>query len=222
MTLPEALSEHPYHNNEALFNTIADNLATSGYCIIPNGLPIDLASELAEQGRQLNSEQFNHAGIGREQLHGVNQFVRTDEICWINGDSLAGQRWLDWTEQLRVHLNRQLFLGLFSFESHYACYRSGDFYKRHYDAFKGEANRVVSIVTYLNQGWQNQDGGQLVLYKNDQDRTGIKVMPNLATVVVFLSEEFPHEVLSANRERLSIAGWFRVNSSTNDRVDPPR
>lgn len=35
----------------------------------------------------------------------------------------------------------------------------------------------------------------------------------LGTLVVFLSEEFEHEVLPAKRDRYSIAGWFRVNPS---------
>jgi hypothetical protein len=32
------------------------------------------------------------------------------------------------------------------------------------------------------------------------------------TLVVFLSDRFPHEVLPARRERLSLAGWFRRRS----------
>jgi SM-20-related protein len=50
----------------------------------------------------------------------------------------------------------------------------------------------------------------------------LSVQPLHGTVVVFLSEEFPHEVLPASRDRYSIAGWFRVNGSTAERVDPPR
>ena len=42
------------------------------------------------------------------------------------------------------------------------------------------------------------------------------------TVVMFLSEEIPHEVKPAQRDRYSVTGWFRLNSSSPDRVDPPR
>ena len=76
-------------------------------------------------------------------------------------------------------------------------------------------------MAYLNSGWTNADGGKLVLYKNDADKEGVKVVPFLGTFVVFLSEEFPHEVLSANRDRYSIAGWYRVNTSVATKVDPP-
>ena len=81
---------------------------------------------------------------------------------------------------------------------------------------------MLSVVTYLNPGWQNADGGELVLYQDEQDMTGIKVAPLHGTVVVFLSEEFPHEVLPATRDRYSVAGWFRVNGSIDNRIDPPR
>ena len=34
--------------------------------------------------------------------------------------------------------------------------------------------------------------------------------------------EFPHEVLPAMRDRYAIAGWFRLNSSIANNIDPPR
>ena len=116
----------------------------------------------------------------------------------------------------------RLFLGLFSFESHFAHYSPGAYYKRHYDAFRGEANRVLSVITYLNPAWLPTDGGELVIYNDDKDRDGIKVVPLYGTLVIFLSEEFPHEVLPSSRDRHSVAGWFRVNTSINNKIDPPR
>ena len=80
----------------------------------------------------------------------------------------------------------------------------------------------LSIVVYLNPAWLPDEGGELVLYLNDQDQEGIKVIPSFGSIAVFLSEEFPHEVLPATRDRYSIAGWYRVNTSTADRLDPPR
>jgi SM-20-related protein len=48
------------------------------------------------------------------------------------------------------------------------------------------------------------------------------VIPQLNTLVLFLSERFPHEVLPAKRVRYSLTGWFRVNSSSEQQVDPAR
>ncbi|MEJ2043765.1 MAG: 2OG-Fe(II) oxygenase [Reinekea sp.] len=208
--------------DDSLFARIADDLHQQGHSICPAALPAELANQLFDHVHQINDEQFASAGIGRGHDYAQVRFVRTDEICWITDESNTGQQWLDWSGRLQLFLNRRLFLGLFSFESHFAHYQPGDFYKRHYDAFRGEANRVLSVVVYLNPGWQLDDGGELVLYRNDADNEGTKVTPLFGTVVVFLSEEFPHEVLPAMRDRYSIAGWFRVNTSSADRVDPPR
>lgn len=209
------------HCDDTLFQRIADDLREKGHSINPASLPLDLTCELLAHLETMDNSKFDQAGIGREQQHMQNSFVRSDEICWITGESNAGKKWLDWTQQLRLFLNRQLILGLFSFESHFAHYAPGDFYKRHYDAFKGEANRLLSVVVYLNPDWLQHQGGELVIYQNDMDNEGIKIQPTLASVVVFLSEDFPHEVLPATRDRYSIAGWYRVNTTTADKVDPP-
>jgi len=47
------------------------------------------------------------------------------------------------------------------------------------------------------------------------------VTPMFATLVLFLSEEFSHEVLPTARNRYAVAGWFRLNSSINQHIDPP-
>jgi len=210
------------NTSDILFERIASDIREKGYSINPAALPLELTDALMQHLACMQASKFTDAGIGRGRQHIYNDFVRTDEICWITGESVAGKDWLNWTSGLQTYLNRRLFLGLFSFESHFAHYAPGDYYKRHCDAFRGEANRVLSVVVYLNQSWSPTDGGELVLYKDDSDHDGLRVTPGLGTVVVFLSEEFPHEVLPAVRDRYSIAGWFRVNTTTSELADPPR
>lgn len=201
---------------------ICDDLEQQGYSIQPSCLPPEVLAALQTQVMSLDDGAFFRAGIGRHAQHHTNDFVRSDEVCWMTGETPPGAAWLAWAEVLRTAINRRLFMGLFSFESHYARYRAGAYYKRHYDAFRGQTNRVLSLVVYLNSDWGIDDGGELVLYQNAEDRQGLRVTPLAGTVVVFLSEEFPHEVLPATRDRFSIAGWYRVNSSNADAVDPPR
>ena len=224
MAAVEALARADGGNTveETLFARIADDIERQGYSIRPGALPEDIAEALLVHQQQLDSGLYIDAGVGRGDDYLKNEFVRTDEICWITGESPAGQQWLAWAARLQSFLNRRLFLGLFSFESHFAHYAPGHYYKRHYDAFRGETNRVLSIVAYLNPGWTSSDGGELAIYGSDGDMVGTRVVPLYGTVVVFLSEAFPHEVLPANRDRYSVAGWYRVNSSLYNRVDPPR
>ncbi len=203
-----------------VFSAIADDLHSKGFSIQHGVLPPHLLDALASQAQQLH--HYDPAGIGREQQFQQNQFVRTDEISWIDGTLPETAEWLSWANSLKSFLNRELFLGLFSFESHFAHYPPGSFYKKHYDAFRGEANRVLSVVLYLNSSWGPDDGGELVIYPQNNDDETVVVTPLMGTIAIFLSEEFPHEVLPATRDRFSIAGWFRVNNSTAQRVDPPR
>ena len=208
--------------DEHLFEQIARDIETQGFSVRAGAMPTEITDALYQHAQRMQEDKFVEAGIGRGDDYLKNEFVRTDAICWITGESDAGQRWNAWTAALQVYLNRRLFLGLFSFESHFAHYSPGDYYKRHYDAFRGETNRVLSVVAYLNPGWTASDGGELVLYQSDTDRTGTRVVPLFGTLAVFLSEEFPHEVLPASRDRYSVAGWYRVNTSINGKLDPPR
>ena len=222
MSGAEVIDLNCFADEERLFERFALDLQADGYSICPGALPPALTQEICEQLYGLDQDEFSSAGIGRQSQHMKNEFVRTDRICWFTGETETGRRWLDWADRLQIYLNRRLFMGLFSFESHLAHYGIGDFYKRHYDAFQNQRNRVLSMVVYLNPSWGPDDGGELVLYRDNSDQEGIKVTPLMGTVVLFLSEEFPHEVLPAKRDRYSIAGWYRVNGSTPERVDPPR
>ncbi len=216
LTQPQSeLSPHSLDN-------LADNLADKGFMVIPDLLPMGIAEALLLEVTEYNSQQFQQAGIGREQQQQQNQFVRTDEIRWLNGQSTAQQAFLATMEQLRLGLNRRLFMGLFDYECHFAHYGPGNFYKKHLDAFKGRTNRILSTVLYLNPGWTSEDGGELLMYEKRRKEAFLKITPLFGQMVVFLSERFPHEVLAAKRDRYSIAGWFRVNTSIGGAIDPAR
>ena len=157
-------------DNSYLFDVIADDLTFKGYSINPVGFDTDLAESLLQAYLELPSNALTNGGVGRSSNHTLNDFVRRDEICWINDSYVTTTDWLNWVKELQIFLNRRLMLGLFSFESHFARYRKGQFYKRHLDSFKGSSNRVVSIVLYLNKDWTLDDAGQLILYKSEADK----------------------------------------------------
>lgn len=114
-------------------------------------------------------------------------------------------------ERLRLAVNGRLFLGAFELELHFARYPVGAHYSKHLDRQVHTQARVVSCILYLNQDWSNEDGGHLRLYTvaDDAERY-VDLMPRGATLVTFLSGDFPHEVLPARRPRLSITGWMRA------------
>lgn len=205
-----------------LFSEVAGAIFEKGYCVVEDALPVELQKRLSLHAQQLSKTQFKPAGVGRGGEHGKHNDIRQDSISWITDDSHVESEWLAWAEGLQYAINQRLFLGLFSFESHFAYYKTGEFYQKHLDAFRGQSNRKLSLVTYLNEDWSQEDGGELAIFDEKGESVIERVLPKLGTVVVFLSEEFPHEVMPAMRDRFSIAGWFRVNNSVGDGVDPPR
>lgn len=204
-----------------LFAIIINALHKDGYIILNEVFPLAQLQALFMDIKESDSDRFRDAGIGREQLHQLNQFVRRDRIFWLPQDHPPALFYLEWIEQLRQYLNRELFLGLFDYECHYAHYQKGGFYKKHFDAFRGSSNRRLTTILYLNPAWQPQDGGELLLYANDSETLLETVMPVFGAMVIFLSEEFPHEVLPAHRSRYSLTGWFRINGSNSVNLDPP-
>jgi SM-20-related protein len=208
--------EHLYIK-EPLIDDIAEALARQGFIQLQHFLPQLIAEQLMNEATRLAKFEFTSAGIGRNNTQQLNSKVRTDTTLWLSGNSITQQKYLDWMEQLKIGLNRRLFLGLLDFECHYSHYSKGDFYHRHLDTFKKDtprllSNRVLSSVFYLNQGWTKNDGGELLLYSDKQDSPVLTVPPIFNSCIIFLSDTFPHEVLTSRRDRYSIAGWYRANS----------
>ncbi|MCU5783990.1 hypothetical protein MA04_03290 [Alcanivorax balearicus MACL04] len=194
------------------------------YAVMPGYFPTPLIRALRREALLRDARgEFQEAGIGRREDHQHDQRVRRDRTCWLNGSTLAQCRLQEELEQLRLAVNRELFLGLFDLEAHFAIYDPGAFYRRHLDAFRGNSGRVLSVVLYLNQNWNSDLGGRLRLWPKPHSRVvDTEVEPLGGTLVCFLSEHIPHEVLEAQAQRISIAGWFRCNNTTAERLDPPR
>lgn len=195
---------------ESTYDLIADALADRGYCILPQLLPPELNIALHRRVARLDDADFQRAGIGRDLDFQLNNSVRQDQTRWLTADNPTDRAYIDQMADFRLAINRRLFMGLFDYESHYAHYPPGAFYKKHLDAFKGQSNRVLTTVLYLNPEWQADDGGQLLIYAADSETVIETVNPNFGTFVIFLSEQFPHEVVKSLRDRYSIAGWFRL------------
>lgn len=195
------------HDN---YDEIADALAGPGFIILDGVFPQQLTLglvDLIEGGAQLK-----RAGIGREDDYQLDNSVRGDAIQWLEPGVAVVTEFLSAMDKLRQALNQRLYLGLFDYEAHFASYSPGAFYKKHRDAFRGKPGRKLSSVFYLNPDWDLAAGGELVLYDEAGAQELIRVAPECGRLVLFLSEDFPHEVLPARQARKSIAGWFRIKS----------
>lgn len=195
--------------SESLLDQIADALAGPGFIILDQPLPASLINGLIDNLIAQQAE-FKPAGVGRQGDYQRNQDIRGDAIQWLEPGNPAVTEFLRWMDKLRLGINQRLFLGLFDYECHYAVYPPGAFYQKHRDAFRGNPGRKLSTVLYLNPGWDLMAGGELVLYDEAGKDTLACLAPECGKLVLFLSEDFPHEVLPATQPRQSIAGWFRI------------
>lgn len=193
---------------------LAEALRGSGACWIAEWPGSNLVGALRDDLRALQTASaLSPAAVGRTQGRQLRSDIRADTLCWLDDPRCGGaaQTFLTRLDDVRCGLNRALFLGLDSIESHYAAYPSGGGYARHRDRFRDSDARVVSWVTYLNDDdWQPDDGGALRLHFDDAQ---IDVNP-VAGSICFLSE-LEHEVLPAHRERFSVAAWFRRRGSAS-------
>ena len=204
--------------NQKTFDNIANALSQTGYMVLKNTINKNLLQSLQLRIKQIPTQLWQQAGVGRKQGHQINTDIRSDKISWITQEDPIEKEFLDYMEYIRHGINQRLFLGLFDYESHFSIYSKGSYYQKHVDSLKGNSNRVLSTVVYLNDNWQENHGGELLIYNDTQIIQS--VLPHFGTMVIFLSEGIPHEVLKANRERHSIAGWFRANANHSNIVDP--
>ncbi|PYF84537.1 MULTISPECIES: 2OG-Fe(II) oxygenase [Marinomonas] len=211
----------PAFSREEPFSNLLMDLQTKGWSVQDDFFSTDFTQALMDEAENIQNAFMLQAGVGRKQDHQIVLDARRDYIQWIDPDKPIRRDFLKMMAELRVALNRRLFLGLFDYEAHFARYEKGAFYEKHIDAFKGESNRILSTVLYLNENWQDGDGGELVIYdENDPSVEVGRFFPKKGRLAVFLSECFYHEVVVAKRTRHSIAGWFRVNTTTGSTLDP--
>ena len=188
---------------------IIDDLAEQCWSLQTHFIAPTLTHALAEECRKRAAAGLLvQAGVGRSALAVVSEGLRGDHIQWLEaGQSEACDQYLAVMDELRQALNQALFLGLEDFESHFALYPPGAYYKKHLDRFRDDDRRAVSVVFYLNEQWQAEQGGALRLHLADGRL--YDVWPQAGSLLVFLSADMPHEVLPATRERLSLTGWLR-------------
>ncbi|MEN8693493.1 MAG: 2OG-Fe(II) oxygenase [Akkermansiaceae bacterium] len=194
---------------------LASAVADPGYGIFPDFLTPEIQADLIQlMADKVAANQLVRAGVGAGLETQVRAEIRSDSIFWLepDDDAPAASSWLEGMNTLCEHFRRQLFLPLSSYEGHLARYPASGFYKAHLDQHAGTLARQITIMIYLNQDWEQPDGGELRLFtdvKKGPNGPFVEVMPQAGTLVIFRSADFWHEVLPSRRARLSLTGWLR-------------
>ena len=171
-------------------------------------------SEALSKGLQENIQQLSQdgrmvaAGTGNNPVVHREKSLRGDKIYWMDkaNDNEHETAFLLLAEELIEYLNSTCYTGINAYEFHYALYEKGPGYKRHKDQFSSNNHRKFSFINYLNTGWVEEDGGQLLIYEEGNTQS---IQPQSQTAVFFKSSETEHEVSLANRSRMSITGWLK-------------
>jgi SM-20-related protein len=185
-------------------------IAERGRAVVRDALAPGIVGGLRDRAVALDAAgAFAPAGVGRGGARVRRPDLRGDRIHWLDdADSVPAEAAaLALLERVRVACNRELTLGLFEFEGHFALYPAGAAYARHRDRFRDDDTRVLSCVLYLNPDWRPEHGGALRVHVDAAPSED--VLPEGGTLAAFLAERFDHEVLPATRPRLALTGWFR-------------
>ena len=206
-------------------------LSSKGFVIIENFIPESLQELLRQDVRNLRENgRFNVAKIGQDSTNTLNTNIRVAETCFIGRNRLddflddSRSQLYDVLDLIRQDLPQPLDVKLSEFL--YAYYPSGGFYRRHRDAIPGSASmlRKYSLLMYLNRDWSDKDGGKLRLHMDSggdelpyaEQPSFIDVAPKGGTLVLFHSDEVPHEVLDTEAERFAIVGWYNRPLTASD------
>ncbi len=179
--------------------------------IVSNFLTNNLANKLKDSLISLNKNSLLlAAGTGNSQNPNQNSAIRGDAIYWLdkNNNNQAEDEFFIQIENFIKYLNMSCYAGITDYEFHYTLYVKGSFYIKHIDQFKNDTSRAYSLISYLNIDWQPHDGGELLVYNNQNNNAQI-IEPKHGTTVLFKSNEMPHEVLVTQKPRMSITGWLK-------------
>ncbi|UKM65432.1 2OG-Fe(II) oxygenase [Flavobacteriaceae bacterium GSB9] len=198
-----------------IYEQIIADIGSQQYSIVEHFLAPDEVAQLRQMLLLKHQEDaFKKAAIGNRVNETIERSIRGDFILWMDERkaNTVEQLFFNKINNLIDYLNRTCFLGILQKEFHYALYPKGTFYKRHIDTFQNDDRRKLSLVCYLNEeDWQPENGGELVLYFNDNGEESKKeIYPFPGRVVIFESQIIEHEVKPVNTERLSITGWLKT------------
>ncbi|WP_258105605.1 2OG-Fe(II) oxygenase [Marinoscillum sp. MHG1-6] len=184
-----------------------DALSEQNYLVIDNFISDEeLKSFNQFLRKELNQETFDKAGIGTLDQFQVDKKIRGDYIRWLNADTdLEVASYFERLGVIIQKLNRYCYLSLSGSEIHLAHYPQGTYYKRHLDQFQQRNNRLISVILYLNENWQEGDGGELKVYLDHEEKT---IQPIGRRLVLMRSNLVEHEVLMTHKDRFSITGWL--------------
>ena len=194
---------------EEKYDAFIDSFINNKIGLCDSFLTKELSKHLQANLMQLHRDKkMLPAGIGNSSIKDHHQQKRGDKIYWIDkkNNNTHELAFLQEVENFIDYLNKTCYTCINAYEFHYALYDTGSFYQKHKDQFKNNQDRKYSLINYLNDDWEEKDGGALIVYHDKKTET---ILPNIQKAVFFQSSELEHEVAIAHKPRMSITGWLK-------------
>ncbi|KXZ49336.1 hypothetical protein GPECTOR_22g930 [Gonium pectorale] len=219
---------------EAILGKVAATLDAYGYAVLDNY--ISDAAILAARKELSVMEPHYSPGliwVGSEAEAGAQIAVggvRGDVVLWLDDAALNATAFVKdgvrrdcgfmQLQQLLADVDELVFEGLRPRLPYLAgLHRRSDAmmaiypgkgarFAKHVDNTTGDGRRLT-VLTYLNPGWEERQGGALRLFPVRQGAAPVVDVPPLAgRVALFLSAEVAHEVLPAFARRHAVTLWY--------------
>lgn len=189
-----------------LGNQILESLEKDKFVFFDGRLPDLFLNEL--EALFINhSPEFKQASISKNKE--INLSIRGDVIYWLDADKNPSV--FSVLRQIKEELSQYFLISLNQIEAHLAHYPANKGYEKHIDQPRNSPQRrVFSMILYLNKNWKKQDGGELILFKQDSpEQIEQTIEPIYGRVAMFFSDLVPHQVAKTFCDRKSLTLWFR-------------
>ncbi len=198
---------------QKIFDILINSFIEKKVGIADNFLNTALATSLKDNLIALyDNNQMLSAGTGNLDAISFDKSVRSDKIFWLDRrhNDKSENDFFDLMDEFVSYLNSTCYTGITGYEFHYAMYEKGTFYKKHMDRFRSDSSRLFSMIMYLNEDWEQSDGGELCIHHADHLQN---ISPNKGKSIFFKSNELLHEVLVTQKPRMSITGWLKCDAA---------
>lgn len=218
----------PWWKQPEALDLLAKQLDEVGFVIIDDFLPENMARAMKASNMKLyeESEMQEGATTGGSERVGIPH--RGDVLKWIgyDGESEASRcvsAFVEHIEQSMLAIGdaasmvapevaRAVSSVKWRSETMLTCYpgKNRARYFRHTDNSSGNG-RLLTALVYLNENWQQGDGGELRLFYPGEKNLKVRmeVEPLWNRLLLFWSDDrSPHEVLSTCKDRFAATVWF--------------
>eukprot|EP01025_Chloroclados_australasicus_P028345 TRINITY_DN2810_c0_g1_i3.p2 TRINITY_DN2810_c0_g1~~TRINITY_DN2810_c0_g1_i3.p2 ORF type:complete len:372 (-),score=17.98 TRINITY_DN2810_c0_g1_i3:173-1288(-) len=196
---------------------VGENLLYKGYAVVDNALELSSCRQMKNEILALKG--FDKLGRGSFQYGSSEamalpprQNVYEAELSYNKQVVRLAPYLTKWLEDRRLRTMLNVHLPMLRLDSQTVRVEYSDghgfgtCYPMHTDSSADVDNREVTVVYFLNEDWQEQDGGWLRLYPWPNDPIDIQPINN--RLVIYSAHNMVHRILPSRNASFSFTTWI--------------